>query len=275
MSTLKNKLIPILTTDAGGCLTSKNWEEVGVEILSCYLSDLLLKPGFHYLKESTSLSHYLGWNGNVILNATSLMSKEKNQYLVRSRFDGSIQHYSIEDIVEIFIGLKPQYVLFPKKFYTCSLSDKERIQRNSQCFIPLDEIDFYQNFDFAGVYYIDANQAIEQKGFDYKDKLEHRIQFWIQDKSIKLENISFKTTFVETDAIASDACQGKVYCDEGVIDLLEEKYANQFELIQQDCLCPTCKQKLTRAYLHHLLQNTPLLCQRFLIQHNTSFLINN
>lgn len=265
----KRKYIPILTTDAGSCLTPKNWEEVEVDRLSCYLTDLLVKPGLHYLQEMTSLYTYLGWDGRIVLNASNLASREKSQYWVRSGFDGSIQYFSINAIAELFIRLKPEWVLFPKNFYHCALSDKEKIRQNSLCFIPLDEIDFYQDFDFAGIYYMDVNQEIEQKQMDYSDKLAHAIRYLMQDRLIQLENSTFKETFVETDAPASDACEGKLYCDEGVvIDILDEHYASQFELIQEHCLCPTCKQSLTRAYLHHLFQNTPLLCQRFLIQHN-------
>ena len=42
----------------------------------------------------------------------------------------------------------------------------------------------------------------------------------------------------------------------------------QFETIDPECTCPTCSQQFTKAYLHHLLQQTPLLCHRLLIQHN-------
>ncbi len=64
-----------------------------------------------------------------------------------------------------------------------------------------------------------------------------------------------------------------MYSISGPIDLRLSSERMNFNVLDPNCSCPTCTQKLTRAYLHHLLQHTPLLCQRFLILHNIQFTI--
>ena len=71
-----------------------------------------------------------------------------------------------------------------------------------------------------------------------------------------------------SDRPARDALQGVVYNRDGALSLQDSNFALNFELIDADCACPTCQQAFTRAYLHHLLQSTPILCQRFLMMHN-------
>ena len=73
---------------------------------------------------------------------------------------------------------------------------------------------------------------------------------------------------IETDEPGQDALQGIVYETVNKINLADSTYSMDFKLIDNDCECPTCAQNFTRAYLHHLYHHTPLLCQRFLIQHN-------
>lgn len=75
-------------------------------------------------------------------------------------------------------------------------------------------------------------------------------------------------TLYASDRPAQDALQGVVYDEKAVLSLHDSSYALDFELLEAHCSCPTCQQSLTRAYLHHLLQSTPLLCQRFLMMHN-------
>ncbi len=65
-----------------------------------------------------------------------------------------------------------------------------------------------------------------------------------------------------------DALNGKMYVQGVSVSLLDESERTVFEVLDKDCRCPTCQQGLTRAYLHHLYTQTPLLCQRLLIQHN-------
>jgi queuine tRNA-ribosyltransferase len=81
--------------------------------------------------------------------------------------------------------------------------------------------------------------------------------------------------FIETDEPAQAAMQGIVYSSEGHINLTNSETAVHFEPIDKACTCPTCSKQLTKAYLHHLLTHTPLLCQRLLIQHNVFYAMNS
>ena len=75
-----------------------------------------------------------------------------------------------------------------------------------------------------------------------------------------------------SDKPADDAFQGRVYRMDTftirTVSILDTIFADHFEPIDNACTCPTCQQGFTCAYLHHLYQNTPLLCQRYLIMHN-------
>lgn len=81
-------------------------------------------------------------------------------------------------------------------------------------------------------------------------------------------------SFFASDCPAQDAMQGIIYHKDGHYSLQDAKYAMDFELLDETCLCPSCQQSFTRAYLHHLLQSTPLLCQRFLLMHNVFYIEN-
>ena len=74
---------------------------------------------------------------------------------------------------------------------------------------------------------------------------------------------------VESDKPAADGRQGIVYHQEaGCLEMFAKDWSTDHQPIDKNCACNTCRQGLTRAYLHHLLPQVPLLCQRFLIQHN-------
>lgn len=53
-----------------------------------------------------------------------------------------------------------------------------------------------------------------------------------------------------------------------ICDIRSIEYKTQFEPLQKTCACPTCKLNLTKAYLHHLWFEVPLLAQRYLAMHN-------
>jgi len=73
---------------------------------------------------------------------------------------------------------------------------------------------------------------------------------------------------VESDRPAQDAVSGLVYSEGACLSILDQQMAQAHQVIEAACQCPTCSQQFTRAYLHHLLQHTPLLAQRYLVQHN-------
>ena len=68
---------------------------------------------------------------------------------------------------------------------------------------------------------------------------------------------------------ASLAYQGQVLQRAGeCFSILSDLFKQDYSLLTADCGCQTCQSGLTRAYLHHLLQHTPLLAQRYLVLHN-------
>ena len=79
-------------------------------------------------------------------------------------------------------------------------------------------------------------------------------------------NLSVDTS--ESDKPAKDALNGLVYDKHAIFSITAEDMAMSFEPLSKDCGCPPCALGLTRAYFHHLYVHTPLLCYRFLIQHN-------
>lgn len=71
-----------------------------------------------------------------------------------------------------------------------------------------------------------------------------------------------------TNAPAADAVKGLVYVGKSIIDLHDIAEERPFNVIDDVCPCPTCQANLTTKYLDYLLTSTPLLAQRYLIQHN-------
>lgn len=196
------KFIPILTTQAGLCLTYDNWEAIGIDTVSYHLDSLLMKPGFARLSELNNLASYVGWKKNILLNASMLQANQAGDYIVKSDYDGARTQYTHEQIINLIAQLKPTMVLLPGG----ALQD---------------------HIHYAGIDYVESNQP------------------------------------------ALDGYHGIVYEKSNSFSVQDETQRLQFEVIDCACGCPTCRQGFTRAYLHHLFQHTPLLCQRLLIQHNS------
>lgn len=264
-----NKIIPVLTTPAGSCLTAQNWQEAGVQCVSYYLSFLLVKPGLAYLKTLPDWKHYSGWEGDWVLNATMSRPNAEGQYLFRSPFDGAKMRCAMEDIIDVILQLKPQQVILPEGFEVTSEEVWQRLSTISRLFVPASERGRYLNLPIHGLYYcVDNAKDIGVM------MTQHQVTHPELDYYIISDATQSSGANLESDQPANDACSGIVYCADGQIDLRDKIYATQFEPIDSACECPTCKQQFTRAYLHHLLEHTPLLCQRYLIQHNVTFFQN-
>ncbi len=204
----------------------------------------------------------------------SLFSAD-GRYQFRSPFDGMRFSCSMTDIVDVILYLKPQCVLLPLGFYVEQNDVWQALSAITKIFVPDLDRNRYQNEWVYGIYYVcegkqDVSHVIDYHQTTYSSLPAYlccRSSFLLFDERLR-EKILQGSFFLESDQPASDACSGLVYSERGMIDLREKIYAMQFECIDPICQCPTCSQKLTRAYLHHLLEHTPLLCQRFLIQHN-------
>lgn len=267
---MKHYLIPELSTVAGSCLTLENWEQVGVEMVSYSLALLLMKPGMDYLQSLPNLASYVGWKGSIVLNASSLKLNNHGNYSIRSQYDGRLLSYTVDELWHFIIKLSPQIVILPQGFTEKYDISKLLLSENIKLFFPLDDSQSNINFNQHGVY-IEFSEGMED---DLREKLKSidNRQIYVRGSifaSLLQELKALGVTYIESDKPSEDAYKGLVYSRDGVINLGESKN-HTFDVIESSCKCPTCQQKLTSAYLHHLYMNTPLLCQRFLIQHNWS-----
>jgi queuine tRNA-ribosyltransferase len=248
--------VPSLTSMAGSCLTAKNWFETGIKAASFDLASLLIKPGYSLLCSLNRLQHYLGWEKPVVLDASLLQNKEE-QYKIRSTYDGSIIEHSHSEIWSLIETLNPEFVLLPPDVRT------EEIQFNSKI-TPL----FANTTEHSGVYVrYSTRQTWEEFIEDIKQyPSPYVIGDFTQEQIAEL--ITYNIRGVQSDRPAEDGMLGNVYTINGNLDLRDKRYEMDFARMDQACECLTCTQGFTRAYLHHLLAQTPLLCQRLLIQHN-------
>lgn len=261
------KIIPILTTEAGSCLTAANWQEVGVNTGSYYLNSLLLKPGLEFLKQLPNLNEYLGWSGSIILNASNLVANREGVITIVSPYDGSKIKLTATDLTALIKHLKPQAVILPKN---CPIADWDE---SVFPFIATEDV-ATQNFNAYGVY---LHLKEDNNNVDALDQSSSLPRYVMGDFSLDyIHYLNSKGVgFVETNQPALLALQGIIYSDHELIDLKNTITAMQFDNASISCRCPTCAQQFTRAYLHHLYHHTPLLCHRFLVQHNIYYALGS
>lgn len=68
------------------------------------------------------------------------------------------------------------------------------------------------------------------------------------------------------------ARNGQVYTKNGKINLMNEKFKEDFEPIEKDCECYACKNH-TKAYLSHLFRGKEMLAGTLATIHNTHFIV--
>lgn len=271
MFAVTQNFIPILTSEAGLCLTAKNWQEVNVSVASYSLESLLYKPGMDVLKKITDIGRYLAWPGYIIFNGMSLVVNKEGLFVLKSPYDGSKIKFTLVDLLELIQHLNPTAVMLPKNI----MNDFPQFWDHWNCsifpFFHENDVEKQNTNQSYGIYF-----NIEVSKLDWQ-QLAH----WSNIPRYVIGNFEPRliqelrhqgVAFIETDEPAKAALQGKVYTQSGTIDLTDLNIQMQFEPIDAKCICPTCSQQFSRAYLHHLLQHTPLLCQRFLIQHNVFYL---
>jgi queuine tRNA-ribosyltransferase len=256
-------LIPSLTTAAGACLTAKNWCDSGINWISVDLVSLLIKPGYETLMRLTGLQEYCGWTKGLILDASTLPPPKNLLYKIRSPYDGSIIEPSQQEILDLICRLNPQWVLL-----SASLALEAKQMSSISSLIPAAD---FNNQPEYGVY---ISYEPGQDWKDFMNQIQNHSTPYIKG-SFSPEQIAdlamFKLLGLQSDQPASDAAHGIVYSPTGNVDVQNQQFESDFRVIHAACKCPTCGQEFTRAYLHHLLAQTPLLCQRFLIQHNIHY----
>ena len=271
-------MTPVLTSSAGSCMTGANWREAGVNSASFYLSSLLMKPGYDYLSTLPDLSTYVGWHDHLVLNASLPPPRADGLFALRSLYDGSRMSFSLEDILALLVILKPTMGILPQ----CGSQQSDVINQIVEM-LPETIVPFFPVADVPesnvfkrphGVYF-----SYDKKTSSTADLLQQRAQYkeiphYIAgDLNLALMQALVRdgAICVESDLPAEDGCLGIVYCSQGDLSIQDSALSMQFTPIDADCHCPTCSQQLTRAYLHHLFEHTPLLCQRLLVQHNVHY----
>lgn len=263
--------VPTISTPAGSTLTAANWQDSGVQMISCALESLLMKPGYDVLMKLDNLASYLGWDGPVVLDASLPFNRKENLFKHRSLYDGQILRHTNEQIMALIASLKPTHVILPESFSDFK-SVRESLPENRQVFGSL--TGFFEN------------NAANNDGYIYKilhtDQLETSLN--LDDTRPSYISGAFEpghigvltrlgATYIESDKPADDGLHGRVYTPSGTIVISDPVFEKAFDRLDAGCECPTCAAQFTRAYLHHLFSQTPLLCQRLLIQHNIYYLM--
>lgn len=244
--------VPWVDTKAGACLTALNWQEAGIKAVAYSLEALLIKPGPAVLKQFAALADFVSWTGPIILDARMPEPNKAGLYILQSPYDGSKLSLSVQELITSVADLAPDYVLLPSGIersypeFSKELPDTIRVLLSEEGASDSPALGSYQ--------------AVKEP------------QGQLSGLSLKFNNEEL--AFL-SDQPLSDACEGLIYTNEGPIDLKQAMMAMQFEALDPSCQCRVCQQGFTRAYLHHLLEHTPLLCHRFLIQHNVDFVNNS
>lgn len=232
--------IPVATSWAGRTLTWKNWGDCGVRTLTFELDALLIKPGTDILNNFPSLQHYTGWSGKHVLNANS-SGKHSNGFLqVKSNFDGTVLKIPYDALCELIVHLGPDDVIIP---------------------LWLEEAWFAHQRTKKIVAWFTEQKTVFQSSRDKSMR-------YVIEPEMEKEPFSASVVLFESDKPAQDATDGQIYTHDGILNLYSSIYELAMMPLCKNCACQVCKSGLTRAYLHHLIQHTPLLAQRYLIIHN-------
>ena len=268
--------IPVLTTEAGSCLTLANWRELGIETVSYFLDTLLMKPGLSILKSMGSLCSYGGWQETIVLNASSLTANREGIYSLRSRFDGSLVRIEFIELLSLIVSLAPTIVILPPGFLKQLNEPGESLPKTLKVFVPAEELSLAPSeAEYGSYWHYKGDQLFSDFLQQIKLYADRPIYLSAElDLSQRLLLTEEQNLFLESDKPARDAMNAKVYSEQQILAIDAPEMENQHELIDAHCSCPTCAEHFTRAYLHHLFMQTPLLAQRYLIQHNVYYYQN-
>lgn len=259
-------------------MTTANWQETLVKSAAYELASLLMKPGADFLNTLPDFKKFVAWEDTLVLNASLGLIGVDGCYRLRSHYDGRRMSYTVEDIHALILAVNPDMVILPEGFIPLHQPLLQSLPDTIFPFLPLQDASKIEGLTKAHGIYV----SYDERAMTLKNLLlllaqhEAKPSYVAGDLSlpVMLQLLESGVTFVESDRPARDAIDGEVYTQQGPISLKDDDHAMQFEMIDAHCQCPTCSQKLTRAYLHHLLEHTPLLCQRFLVQHNAYFCQN-
>lgn len=259
-------LVPVLTSRAGSCLTFANWQAAGISLVSVYLTDLLMKPGYAFLDRLASIKDYYQWPGHIVLNATLPPANHEDSYTLRSRYDGSKITIHRSKLIALINQLQPDTVILPLG----SHHDCQQLSNTIMPYYSLNESIDASDRAIGRYLTIDCDTPFIPKQLGSEP-------LYVIGNVNRLSpsiNAFLANYFVESDKPAVDGLNGLIYSREGTLNILNDSMRNEHRLLDDNCQCQTCQSSFTRSYLHHLLQQTPLLAQRYLIQHNAWFCQN-
>lgn len=265
-------MVPVLTTEGGLCLTMANWQEAHVGMASCHLDALLMKPGLDILFRQQSLASYFGSPMPLALNAHTLFRRPDCLFEVRSLYDGRTTRITLETLFDLIVTLAPTAVILPKDLGALDMARFESLPETIMPFIHASTLNRSHGVCFAQDDPVERLGALRRHRIEYPDKpcyMTGEVHL-----SLMFECFEQGASFVETDKPAYDGDHGIAYGHEGEMDISSADFAHQYTPLDERCSCHTCSHHLTKAYLHHLWHHTPLLCQRFLVQHNVVFVMH-
>lgn len=253
------QVIPVLTTAEGACLTAENWINAGATMVSLHLDALLIKPGLAFLQTINQLGDYVAWTGPLVLNAAALRFNTDGLISLISPFDGATLQLTSTALLDLVEGLKPAIFIAPHHMALYEPTRLNNLDAAIALMIPA-QTTLAPSLTRPNGFYYEGNNGLSSPD-------GHAI--YAIGASIPL------ATYMETNQPALDGCAGIVYSEQGPFSIRAPEMTNQFIPLAANCQCPTCQQSFTRAYLHHLFEHTPLLCQRFLIQHNFFYFLHS
>lgn len=257
--------LPLFSSSAGLALSFKNWQTLGIKSAAFELETLLKRPGPH---SKLSLKAYTGWQGEAIINGARLGFNKKGRALIRGQ-GGEALFLQPEELSHFLKQQAVDGILLPQ-----TLKDKQpqllTALSAARLFLSMDE--FFALDSIPSViegFYLSAKELLSGKLESFLPAcLNYPCYLYDVDDLSVVKNLPFKTIYVESNQPASDACQGLVYENEGKFDIQAPSMVQDYRPLDSACACPACQESFTRAYFHHLFLQVPLLCQRFLIQHN-------
>ena len=85
-----------------------------------------------------------------------------------------------------------------------------------------------------------------------------------------LEAVHRGVDFFDCVMPSRNARHGHLFTSKGIINIMNEKYAQDFTPLDEECDCPLC-QNHTKAYLRHLFKAGEMLGMRLAVMHNLRF----
>jgi queuine tRNA-ribosyltransferase len=260
-------LVPLLSTQAGSCLTFLNWQGTNTKMVSYRITDLLMKPGLSFLSNLPDIRSYCTWPSSIVLNAVLPPPNSADKYSIRSLYDGSLIQIDVSDLFALINTLKPDKVVLPmgSAIYTRFWND---LSSDIMPYFHVNEN--LGNIDIKVGRYITSDPQTPFSLLVEQINASQEPLYIMGDFNFTemAQLVSCKKHLIETDRPSKDGLEGIIYNSEGLLNILGQERQEEHFAIDESCQCNTCTSKFTRAYLHHLLLHTPLLAERYLIQHN-------